>query len=123
MRLHRRSLVALALPISMAVAVTTAHAAAPNNDTFAGALAVPIGYSEYLDTTEATSRRGRRRAKYLLPGGRRWCVVLITGDGSEVIVDVTLTSYNSYSAGVIVAVRQPGQLSTSRMRNLCAILC
>ena len=55
MRLHRRSLVALALPISMAVAVTTAHAAAPNNDTFAGALAVPIGYSEYLDTTEATS--------------------------------------------------------------------
>jgi hypothetical protein len=108
MRLHRRALIALALPISMAVGVSTAHAAAPAHDTFGGALTVPIGYSEYLDTTEATTDAVDAELNACFPATDASVWYSITGDGTDVIVDVTLTSYNSYSAGVIVVAGTPG---------------
>ena len=55
MQMRSLVLTALVVLIGLAAPVDTAHTAVPGNDTFAGALEVPIGFSDLLDTTEATT--------------------------------------------------------------------
>ena len=108
MKICRLVLTALTVLIGLAAPVDTAHAAAPGNDTFAGALAVPIGFSDYLDTTEATTDGVDAELNTCFSAADASVWYSITGNGADVIVDVLLTTYNSYSAGVIIATGSPG---------------
>ena len=108
MQMRRLVLTALVVLIGLAAPVDTAHAAVPGNDTFAGALEVPIGFSDLLDTTEATTDDVDAELNTCFAAADASVWYSITGNGADVIVDVLLTTFNSYSAGVIIATGSPG---------------
>lgn len=88
-----------------------ALAAAPSNDVSSGATAVSIGFSETLDTTEATTdaEDAQLNASCGAPATDASVWYTITGTDQFVIVDVSLSDY---SAGVLVGVGTPGSLTT-----------
>ncbi len=90
--------------------VPAALAAAPNNDTSAGATAVVIGFSQILDTTQDTTdaEDTQFNAACGAPATAASVWYTITGTDQSVIVDV---SQSNYSAGVLVGVGTPGNLS------------
>ena len=103
---------ATAVAALMCVGLPSAWAAAPGNDTIAGATAVGLGFSEQLDTSEATTD-GQDAAVNANCGAPStdasvWYAYTADDDGGAV-VDV---SSSSYSAGVIVATGSPGALTT-----------
>ena len=100
---------ALALGI-LATFATPALAAAPSNDTFANAKSVALGFSETLDTTQATtdSADAQANADCGAPVTDASVWYALDGTGGGVKVDV---SASSYSAGVIVATGAPGSLT------------
>jgi hypothetical protein len=55
MRVARLAIALLATPLLLTLHAETASAAPPSNDTFAGATPVTLGFSEELDTSEATT--------------------------------------------------------------------
>jgi hypothetical protein len=55
MRVARLAIALLATPLLLMLHAETASAAPPSNDTFAGARPVTLGFSEELDTSEATT--------------------------------------------------------------------
>jgi hypothetical protein len=82
-------------------------AAAPSNDLFAGATPVTVGFSESLDTTEATTDADDAEANADCEAPATDASVWYTLDGADngVVVDV---SSSSYTAGVIVVTGSPG---------------
>lgn len=103
--------VSLALWISaMGVYTPVAFAAAPSNDTFANATVVSLGYSEVLNTTEATTDAddAQLNANCGAPATDASVWYAIDGTGAGVIVDV---SQSDYSAGVLVGVGSQGNLA------------
>src|SRR6266568_485749 len=97
-------LAALALLLStLAVSAPTALAAPPLNDTFAKATAAAIGFSETLDTTEATtdSDDAQLNASCGAPATDASVWYVLQGSDQGVVVDV---SQSNYSAGVLVGV-------------------
>jgi Family of unknown function (DUF6299) len=105
-------LAVLALALSaLAVSAPTALAAAPTNDTFAGATAAAIGFSETLDTTEATtdSDDAQLNASCGAPATDASVWYVLQGSDQGVVVDV---SQSNYSAGVLVGVGSQGNLQT-----------
>lgn len=88
-----------------------ALAAAPTNDTIAGAPPIALGFSEELDTTEATTdaEDAAANAGCGAPAtdASVWYSFTAAADGGA-IVDV---SDSGYSAGVIVATGTPGALT------------
>ena len=90
----------------------TALAEPPSNDIFTGAKATVIGFTEVLDTTEATTDTddAQLNAQCGAPAtdASVWYAFTATSD-STVVVDV---SQSNYSAGVLVGVGSPGALST-----------
>ena len=112
MRSMTKLLARLALVLVVLAAFTApALAAAPSNDTLAGAKLVTIGFSETIDTTEATTDDDDRQLLKTCPAPAADASVwyTIVGDGAKVAVDV---SASSYSAGVIVATLSHGKLET-----------
>jgi hypothetical protein len=87
-------------------------AAAPANDTIGGATPVSLGFSELLDTTEATtdSDDAQLNSSCGAPAtdASVWYVFTTSSD-AQVVVDV---SPSNYSAGILVGVGDPGNLQT-----------
>ena len=92
-------------------AATSAMAAAPGNDTIAGATAAGLGFSQSLDTTQATTdaidAEANTNCGAPATDASVWYSYTAATDGG-VIVDV---SPSSYSAGVIVVSGSPGALN------------
>jgi len=91
------------------LATSNAMAAAPSNDLLPNARAVAVGFSELLDTTEATTDAddAELNAECGAPATDASVWYTIVGDGSGVVVDV---SASDYSAGILVGPGTPGSL-------------
>jgi hypothetical protein len=112
MRSITKPLARLALVlVALAAFTAPALAAAPSNDTFGNAKLVTLGFSETIDTTEATTDDDDKRLLKTCPAPATDASVwyTIVGDGTKVAVDV---GDSSYSAGVIVATDRRGKLET-----------
>lgn len=102
----------LALALSaLGVSAPAALAAPPTNDTFANATAAAIGFSEVLDTTEATTDAddAQLNASCGAPATDASVWYVLQGTDQGVVVDV---SQSDYSAGVLVGVGTQGNLQT-----------
>jgi Neocarzinostatin family/Sushi repeat (SCR repeat) len=112
MRLARFVIALLVAPLLLTLQAQTAAAAPPSNDTFAGATPATIGFTEELDTTEATTDAddAQLNATCGAPAtdASVWYAFTTAAD-TGVVVDV---SQSSYSAGVLVGVGTPGNLTT-----------
>jgi hypothetical protein len=99
------------VPIALAAFASPALAAAPSNDTLTGAKLVTIGFSEIIDTTQATTNSDDARLLKSCPAPATDASVwyTIVGDGTKVAVDV---GDSDYSTGVIVATLSHGKLQT-----------
>jgi hypothetical protein len=107
-----RFVFALALACgALGVSVPAALAAAPSNDAFPTATVVSIGFSETINTTEATtdSDDAQLNSSCGAPATDASVWYAIDGNDSTVIVDV---SSSNYSAGVLVGVGTQGNLVT-----------
>jgi hypothetical protein len=98
----------LALVLALA-GVSPALAAAPANDTFPGATVASVGFSEVLNTTEATTDAddAQLNTNCGAPATDASVWYAIDGTDTTVIVDV---SGSDYSAGVLVGVGSQGNL-------------
>lgn len=110
MRFTRTTMAAVltAAAVSLSVGVPSALAAAPSNDTFGGATAAVLGFSQELDTTQATTDLDDATANAGCGAPATAASVWYSYTapaGGGVLVDV---SSSSYSAGVIVVSGQPG---------------
>jgi hypothetical protein len=105
----RRHFSAAVLVIASGVVASPAWAAPPTNDTSAGATAATIGFSQSLDTSQATTdaQDTQANADCGAPATDASVWYTVAGTGSGVVVDV---SASDYSAGVIVATGTPGNL-------------
>src|SRR5262245_31008634 len=73
-----------------------ARAAAPANDTFEGAVSAPLGFSQMLDTTEATTDEDDAQLNQC--GGSAtdasvWYAITLASEG-YVVVDVSQSDYS-----------------------------
>src|SRR5262245_24176465 len=100
----------LALAVSaLGISAPAALAAPPTNDTFAGATPVAVGFSEVLDTTDATTDGDDAQLNTFCgaPATDASVWYVLEGTGAGVVVDV---SQSDYSAGVLVGVGTQGNL-------------
>lgn len=103
--------VALSLVVSaLGFSVPSAFAAAPANDLFSGATVVSTGFSESLDTTEATTDANDAQLNTDCGAPATDASVWYAIDGTDQTVVVDVSSSN-YSAGVLVGVGTEGNLS------------
>lgn len=104
------AVLALALG-TLGVSVPSALAAPPLNDTFAGAKAAAIGFSEVVDTREATTDSEDTQLNQSCGAPATDASVWYTLAGSDqwVVIDV---SQSNYTAGVLVGVGSQGNLQT-----------
>ena len=105
-------LVAFTLAFSaVGVSMQVALAAPPSNDTFTNATLVTVGFSEVLDTTEATTDGddAQLNASCGAPATDASVWYALEGSDTGVIVDV---SQSNYSAGILVGVGSQGNLQT-----------
>jgi hypothetical protein len=95
---------------ALGVSVPAAFAAPPNNDTFPNATLVTIGFSEVLNTTEATTDADDMQLNTNCGAPATDASVWYAIDGTDtgVIVDV---SQSDYSAGVLVGEGTQGNLN------------
>ena len=107
-RLVLATLIALG---ALGVAAPPALAAAPGNDTFGGATQAALGFSQQLDTTEATTDAddAQLNASCGAPATDASVWYAFAGSDAGVVVDV---SQSDYSAGVLVGVGTEGSLDT-----------
>jgi len=100
-----------AVAVSMTVGLTSAMAAPPSNDTFSGATVAGLGFTQDLDTTQATTDADDANANAFCGAPATdasvWYSYTAATDGG-VVVDV---SSSNYSAGVIVVSGSPGAFS------------
>jgi len=101
--------VILALVLSLA-GFSPALAAAPSNDTFPNATSASIGFSEQLDTSEATTDAddAQLNTNCGAPATDASVWYALQGSDQGLVVDV---SSSNYSAGVLVGVGTQGNLS------------
>jgi hypothetical protein len=106
MRPARFTSALLAVPLLVVVNANTADAAPPSNDTFAGATPVTFGFSEELDTTEATTDANDDEINSCnTPTDASVWYSFTSPVDAQVAVFV---SGSSYDAAVIVGVGSPG---------------
>src|SRR5262245_3875944 len=96
---------------ALAVSAPAALAAPPTNDTFAGATPVAVGFTEVLDTSDATTDGddAQVNASCGAPATDASVWYVIEGTDQGVVVDV---SQSDYPAGVLVGVGTQGNLET-----------
>jgi hypothetical protein len=110
MRFTRNLVIAVmsAAAVSLSVGLPTALAAAPGNDAIGGATTAGLGFSQDLDTSEATTDAVDADANTFCGAPATdasvWYAYTAAADGGA-IVDV---SSSDYSAGVIVVSGSPG---------------
>jgi len=107
-----RLVLATALALgALGVSAPAALALAPSNDTFGGATAATLGFSEQLDTTEATTDAddAQLNASCGAPATDASVWYSFAGSDVGVVVDV---SQSDYSAGILVGVGTQGNLDT-----------
>jgi hypothetical protein len=94
---------------ALGITAPAALAAPPSNDTFGGATAATLGFSEVLDTTEATTDAddAQLNAECGAPATDASVWYSFAGSDTGVVVDV---SQSDYSAGVLVGVGSQGNL-------------
>lgn len=94
---------------AFSAAALPAVAAAPGNDLSSGATEVTVGFSQVLDTTEATTDGDdtQLNTNCGAPATEASVWYTIVGTGGGVIIDV---SQSDYSAGVAIGVGTPGAL-------------
>ena len=112
MKIIFKILAAVVLTVSaVGVSAPAALAAPPSNDIFANATLVTIGFSEVLDTTEATTDAddAQLNASCGAPATDASVWYVLQGTDQGVIVDV---SQSDYPAGVLVGVGSQGNLTT-----------
>ena len=112
MRTTIKLLAVLALTLSaLGLSTPAALAAPPANDTFAGATLAAIGFSEVLDTAEATTDGDdvQLNASCGAPATNASVWYAFAGSDVGVVIDV---SQSNYSAGVLVGVGSQGNLQT-----------
>ncbi len=105
-------LAVLALALSaLGASAPVALAVPPINDTFPNAMPVTAGFSEVLDTTEATTDNDDFQLNQSCGAPATDASVWYTleGSGTTIVVDV---SQSNYSAGVLVGVGSRGELQT-----------
>jgi hypothetical protein len=96
---------------ALGVSALAALAVPPSNDTFAGATPVVVGYSEVLDTTEATTDSDDAQLNESCGAPATDASVWYALDGSDTMVVVDV-SQSGYPAGVLVGVGSQGNLQT-----------
>lgn len=105
--LRRATVTALVLAAAVFTTAAPAAAAPPGNDTYPGRLTVSLGFSETLDTTEATTDADDAAANAACGAPATdasvWYEITPASDVG-VVVDV---SASSYTAGVLVATGNP----------------
>ena len=96
---------------ALGISAPAALAAPPTNDTFGGATLASIGFSQVLDTTEATTDADDAQLNDTCgaPATDASVWYAIEGTDTGVVVDV---SGSDYSAGVIVGTGTQGNLET-----------
>lgn len=109
---HKFSRVFASMFLALALALagsSPALAAPPSNDTFGGATLVSVGFSEGLDTTEATTDAddAQLNTNCGAPATDASVWYAIDGTDTGVVVDV---SQSDYTAGVAVGVGTQGNL-------------
>ena len=111
MKISLKLLVALAAAVLTVAWPSTASAAAPSNDTFPNATSASIGFSQVLDTTQATTDAddAQLNASCGAPATDASVWYVLQGSDQNVVVDV---SQSNYSAGVLVGVGTEGNLQT-----------
>ncbi|HEX9872578.1 MAG TPA: hypothetical protein VGC99_29070 [Candidatus Tectomicrobia bacterium] len=104
-------LAVLVLALGTLVVSVPAALAQPNNDTFENATTAGIGFSEVLDTTEATtdSDDAQLNASCGAPATDASVWYVLQGTDTTVVVDV---SQSDYTAGVLVGEGSQGNLQT-----------
>jgi hypothetical protein len=107
----RRLACVLVALMAFAVMAPVALAATPGNDTFSGATPATIGFSEVIDTSEATTDDDDAQLNDSCgaPATDASVWYSLAGTDTGVIVDV---SKSTYSAGVLVGVGTQGGLKT-----------
>jgi hypothetical protein len=112
MRVLRSIAIGAALVAASAFGVQPAFAAAPGNDTIGGATTASLGFSQILDTTQATTDADDAQLNSSCGAPATdasvWYTLNLAADGG-VIIDV---SASDYSAGVLVGEGTPGALTT-----------
>jgi hypothetical protein len=102
---------AAVLAVAAVLSPSPASAAPPTNDTSVGAISVTVGFSQVLDTTQATTDAQDTQFNETCgaPATDASVWYVLDGTGSGVVVDV---SASDYAAGVMVGVGSPGSLET-----------
>jgi hypothetical protein len=110
-RYPRFGLAIVVAVVAVGITAPAALAAAPSNDTFPGATSATIGFSQVLDTTQATtdSDDAQLNASCGAPATDASVWYSLAGTDAGVVVDV---SQSDYSAGVLVSVGTEGNLDT-----------
>jgi hypothetical protein len=108
----RLAIALLATPLLLTLHAETASAAPPSNDTFVGAIPVMSGFSQELDTSEATTDADDAQLNAMCGAPATdasvWYTFTNTSSvDAEVHVDA---SASSYQAGVLVGVGTRGNL-------------
>ena len=105
----RRLAAALVVILAFGAAAPAVLAAVPGNDVIGGATPAAIGFSEQLDTTEATTDAKDAELNTYCGAPATDASVWYTVEGTDegVIVDV---SASDYSAGVLVGLDYEGTL-------------
>jgi hypothetical protein len=100
------------LIIASALGVSPAWAASPTNDTSSGATAASAGFSEVLDTTEATTdaqdTQFDESCGFLKTDASVWYT--FQGNDADIVVDAYGGGSSTYDAGVLIGVGSPGSL-------------
>ena len=111
MKVSLRLMVAVVAVVFGVVLPPAASAAAPSNDTFSGATSASIGFSQVLDTTQATTDAddAQLNASCGAPATDASVWYVLQGSDQGVVVDV---SQSNYSAGVLVGTGTEGNLQT-----------
>jgi hypothetical protein len=107
-----RFILATALAVgALGVSAPAALAVPPTNDTFGGATVATLGFSEQLDTTEATTDAddAQLNASCGAPATDASVWYSFAGSDTGLVVDV---SQSDYPAGVLVGVGTQGNLDT-----------
>ena len=110
-RYSRFGLAMVVAVVAVGITAPAALAAAPSNDTFGGATTATIGFSQVLDTTQATTDTddAQLNASCGAPATDASVWYSLAGTDAGVVVDV---SQSDYSAGVLVGVGTEGNLDT-----------
>jgi hypothetical protein len=109
---RRFAIALMATPLLLTLLAETAAAAPPSNDTFAGATPVNFGFSEELDTTEATTDADDAQLNTCGAPATDASVWYAFTSPVDALMTVDVLTGSSYTPAVLVGVGTQGNLET-----------